>query len=83
MAGSEGEGGLMKGHVPQGDTHSATQLSLFLQKLWLPALAGDTWALLGFIEAVEAAAAAAPCRPDPSYPRCSLMSLTTAKDEKS
>lgn len=24
MAGSEGEGGLMKGRVPQGDTHSAS-----------------------------------------------------------
>lgn len=39
----------MKGRVPQGDTHSATQLSLCLQKLQLPALSGDTWALLGFV----------------------------------
>lgn len=36
MAGSEGEGGLMKGRVPQGDTHSATQLPLLLSEAAAP-----------------------------------------------
>lgn len=67
MGGGCGGGALMKGHVPQGDTHSATRLSLRLQNLRLAALTGDTCASPGSVI--------------PARSR-GLMSLTTARVRK-